>query len=235
MAKAKWEDLEVGKVGPEDEYGPLSRIELVDYANAGGDTNPIHQDYVAAVRAGNKGIISHGLYIHAKLGKMLVDWVGDENVRAYNGRMIGMTRPGDTIYFKGIVTKKYEEDGKKLVDMDVKAITKTYYVRGAASVKDDSLSEEDILKNLANGKLTVNIDWKIGGERKFNVNFEADGIEINPKRFTGDEALIRDWFREGKDALTAEFIKEPRKGKFWFAIVRYRDAISGTATCVIPE
>ncbi|MBD3229186.1 MAG: hypothetical protein GF329_13470 [Candidatus Lokiarchaeota archaeon] len=235
MTKAVWEKLEEGKVGPEMEYGPLNRAELVEYADAGGDTNPIHQDYVAAVRAGNKGIISHGLYIHAKLGKMLVDWVGDDNVRAYNGKMVGMTRPQDIIYFKGIITKKYEKDGEKLVDMDVKATTKTFYVRGEAKAVDDSLSDEDILKNLENGKITVDIDWKIGGERKFNINLEADGIEINPKRFTGDQALIRDWFREGKDKLTAEYIKSPRKGKFWFAVVRFRDAITGTATCAIPE
>ncbi len=230
----KWDDLKEGEVGPSMEYGPLTRNEFKVYADAGGDQNPIHQDYIAAVRAGNKGIIAHGLYSHAMLGKMLVDWVGAENVRAYNGRMVGMTRPGDIVYFKGIITKKYEENGEKLVDLEIRSTTKTYYLRGEAKA-DESLSDEEVLKRLANGKITVNIDWNLQGEMKFELNFEADGIEVNPKRVTGEEALIRNWFRPGKDQISAEFLGKRKGEKFWFGIIRLRDSIVGTATVAIPE
>ncbi|MHA1752005.1 MAG: MaoC/PaaZ C-terminal domain-containing protein [Candidatus Helarchaeota archaeon] len=230
----KWDDLKVGEVGPSMEYGPLTRNEFKVYANAGGDTNPIHQDYVAAIRAGNKGIIAHGLYSHAMLGKMLTDWVGADNVRAYNGRMVGMTRPGDIVYFTGIVTKKYEKDGEKLVDLDIKATTKTYYVRGEAKA-DSSLSDEEILKRLANGNVKVNIEWPFQSEMKFELMVEAEGIEFNPKRLTGEEALIRNWLRAGRDQISAEFLGKRKRDKFWFGIIRLRDSIVGTATVAIPE
>ncbi|MHA1269716.1 MAG: MaoC/PaaZ C-terminal domain-containing protein [Candidatus Helarchaeota archaeon] len=230
----KWEELKEGEVGPSLTYGPLTRKEFKVYADAGGDSNPIHQDYIAAVRAGNKGIIAHGLYSHAMLGKMLVDWVGPDNVVSYNGRMVGMTRPGDLVYFTGIVKKKYEKDGKKYVDLDIKSTTKTYYVRGEAKA-DASLSDEEVLKRLANGKVVVNIDWNFKGDIKFDLKLEADGIEVNPKRVTGEEPLIRNWYRPGKDVISAEFLGKRKKDKFWFGIIRLRDSIVGTATVIIPE
>ena len=230
----KWDDLKEGEIGPKMEYGPLTRNEFVIYANAGGDTNPIHQDYMAAVRAGNKGIIAHGLYSHAMIGKMLTDWVEADNVVSYNGRMLGMTRPSDIIYFQGIITKKYETNGKKLVDMDIKVITKTYYLRGEAK-SDPSISDEDILKKLAKGKIKVDIDFNLAGTKSHKVSFEAADIEVNPKRITGEEPLIRNWYRDGKDVLSAELLGKRKKGNFWFGIIRLRNSIVGKATVAIPE
>ena len=48
------------------------------------------------------------------------------------------------------------------------------------------------------------------------------------------EPVARDWFRPGKDKLTAELVRR-RDEKFRFKIIRIRDSIAGTATVAIPE
>ena len=230
----KYDELKVGEIGPQFIHGPLMDAEFKVYADAGGDSNPIHQDHIAGVRAGNKGLIAHGLYSHAMLGKMLTDWVGHENVRGYNGRMVGMTRPGDIITLTGVVTKKYEENGEKLVDLDIKSSTKSYYLRGEGTAPA-GMSDDEILKNLAKGVLKVNIVWNLAGEKKFELSFEAPNLTINPKRLTGELALIREWIRYDKDVISAEFISKKKGDSFWFGIVVLRDSIVGTATVAIPE
>ncbi|MHA1300375.1 MAG: MaoC family dehydratase [Candidatus Helarchaeota archaeon] len=223
-----WDDLKEGEIGTSMVYGPLMRAEFKVYADAGGDQNPIHQDEFAGLV--NKGIIAHGLYTHAMIGKMLVDWVGHENVRAYNGRMLGMTRPGDIVHFKAIVKKKYEKDGEKLVDLDIITTTKTYYLRGKAK---SSLSDEEVLKVLAETPIKVSIDFTAAGEKKFELKFEPKGIEVRRKDLMADEPLIREWIRPEKDVVTAEFIGKRKGDKFKFGIVRNRNSIVGTATVVI--
>lgn len=233
----KFADLKEGEIGPKMEYGApygLVEAEFKAYADAGGDTNPIHQDIVAAIKAGNSGMIAHGLYSHAMIGKMLVDWVGANNVKNYGGRMLGMTRPGDIISFQGKITKKYSKDGENLVDMEIKSMTKTTYLRGEASC-DAKISDDEVLKNLAKGKIKVNIDWDIAGPKKFEIAFEAPNIKPNPKRIIGDKALIRNWIRADKDTVSAEFIGKRKGESFFFAIIVLRDSIVGTATVAVPE
>ncbi|MHA1786184.1 MAG: MaoC/PaaZ C-terminal domain-containing protein [Candidatus Helarchaeota archaeon] len=225
-----WDDLKEGEIGTSMVIGPLERSEFKVYANTGGDTNPIHQDEFAGLV--NKGIIAHGLYSHAWLGTLLVNWVGAKNVRKYGGRMLGMTRPGDLVTLEAVVKKKYEKDGEKLVDLDICSRTKTIYFMGKAK---SSLPDDQILKNLANTKLTINIEFTAASEKKFDVKFEPEGIEVRvPKDTLANEPLIRDWIRADKDVITAEFIGKKKGEKFKFGLVRNRDAIVGTATVAIP-
>ena len=162
---------------------------------------------------------------------MLTNWVGVGNVRGYNGRMLGMTRPGDAVILKAIVKKKYEEGGEKLVDCDITATTKTTYFMGKAT---SSLPDDEILKNLAAAKVSINIEFTANGEKKFDVKFEPKGIEVRvPKDTMANEPLVRDWIRADKDVITAEFIGKKKGDKFKFGLVRNRDSIVGTATVAI--
>ena len=232
----KWDELKEGEIGPQMEYGPLMRAEFVVYKDAGGDTNPIHVDEFAGIRAGNKGVIAHGLYSHAFLGKMLVDWVGAENVRTYGGEMRGMARPGDLLLLQGKIIKKYEEDGEKLVDLEIKSITKTYYVRGMGKAAP-SISDEELIKKLENGKYEIEAEFNPAeGKWEFELKVKhIEGIEINIKRTVMDEPVVRNWFRPGKDKLSAEIIGKRMKDNFRFGIIRLRNSIIGKATVAIPE
>ena len=53
--------METGQVLEPQEYA-VTRADLVAYAEAGGDHNPIHQDEEVARAVGLPGVIAHGMY-----------------------------------------------------------------------------------------------------------------------------------------------------------------------------
>ncbi|WP_199441717.1 MaoC family dehydratase [Umezawaea beigongshangensis] len=69
-------DVTVGTVLP-----PLSvritRADLVRYAGASLDFNPIHWNDRSAVAVGLPGVIAHGMLTMALAGRVVTDWVGD--------------------------------------------------------------------------------------------------------------------------------------------------------------
>jgi len=100
----------------------LNQMMLWMYAGASGDFNPIHVDKEFAETVGLGGTIAHGLSSMARMGKCVTDWAGDPGaLRKFKVRFARPARPGDTITFWGKVTEKKEEDGKKLVVLEVSA------------------------------------------------------------------------------------------------------------------
>ncbi|MDX6373255.1 MAG: hypothetical protein QOD98_2243 [Nocardioidaceae bacterium] len=53
---------------------PISRADLVAYAEASGDHNPIHQDEEVARSVGLPGVIAHGMYTMALAARAVTDW-----------------------------------------------------------------------------------------------------------------------------------------------------------------
>ena len=117
-----------------DELPPLSvrvtRADLVRYAGASGDFNPIHWSERVATEAGLPGVIAHGMLTMALAGRLVTDWAGDPGaVRSYGVRF---TRPvvvpdddeGALVEFTGKVTAVSDaEDGGRLARV---AITATF-------------------------------------------------------------------------------------------------------------
>jgi acyl dehydratase len=67
---------EVGTPLPEREFR-ITRPDLVRYAGAAGDFNPIHWSDRVAVAVGLPGVIAHGMLTMALAGRLLTDWAGD--------------------------------------------------------------------------------------------------------------------------------------------------------------
>lgn len=55
----------------------VTRADLVDYAAASGDQNPIHQDEDVARSVGLPGVIAHGMYTLALAARYVDEWVGE--------------------------------------------------------------------------------------------------------------------------------------------------------------
>ncbi|HZE29980.1 MAG TPA: MaoC family dehydratase [Actinoallomurus sp.] len=72
----KYDDVEVGQEIPERTY-PVRRVDLVKYAGASGDFNPIHWDEKFARSVGLPDIIAHGMFTMAEGGRFVTDWAGD--------------------------------------------------------------------------------------------------------------------------------------------------------------
>ena len=115
------EDVTVGM-----ELPPLKKNvttqQLVKYAGASGDFNPIHYDKdIALARSGLPGsVIIHGALKNAFLGQLMTDWIGiDGSLKKLSCQYRGMDVPGDSVTGKGKVIKKYEDNGEHLVDCDI--------------------------------------------------------------------------------------------------------------------
>ncbi|GAB3558161.1 MaoC/PaaZ C-terminal domain-containing protein [Spelaeicoccus albus] len=90
MSAPQVTDLSVGDEVASAEY-PVSRGDLVRYAGASGDFNPIHWNERFAREVGLDGVIAHGMFTMGAVVGVVVDWVGDPGrVRDYQVRF---TRP----------------------------------------------------------------------------------------------------------------------------------------------
>ncbi|HEY3841777.1 MAG TPA: MaoC/PaaZ C-terminal domain-containing protein [Acidimicrobiales bacterium] len=116
--KLKFDDVAVGDEAPVITH-TLGRTDLVKYAGASGDFNPMHHDEVAAKAAGQPSVFGHGMFSMGLLGTALTDYVGVGNVTRYQVRFARQTWPDEVLSSKIVVTAKREEDGQKIVDLSV--------------------------------------------------------------------------------------------------------------------
>jgi acyl dehydratase len=76
MTVVRLADVAVGTELPEQVYR-VSRADLVRYAGASGDFNPIHWNQRVATEVGLPGVIAHGMFTMALAGRAVTDWTGD--------------------------------------------------------------------------------------------------------------------------------------------------------------
>ncbi|WP_433329450.1 MaoC/PaaZ C-terminal domain-containing protein [Spirillospora sp. CA-294931] len=75
-AKVRYDDVEVGTEIPARTF-EIDRLNLVMYAGASGDFNPIHWRESFATAVGLPDVIAHGMYTMAQGGRFVSDWAGD--------------------------------------------------------------------------------------------------------------------------------------------------------------
>jgi acyl dehydratase len=121
-----FEDVQVGDELPTLTKAPISQTQLIRYAGASGDFNPLHTDPEIGKSVGIGGTIAQGMLIMGCVGQLISDYLGGPGtLRKYGVRFQSMTRPGDVLTCAGTVTKKYEEDGKGYIEADVYAADAT--------------------------------------------------------------------------------------------------------------
>lgn len=120
--KLYYEDVQVGDAIPKLVKAPVSHLQLVRYAGASGDFNPLHTDPKVGEMIGTGGIIAHGMLIMGFVGQMLSDYVGPMALRKFGVRFKGMTHIDDEITCSGTITQKYEADGEGLIAGKVQAV-----------------------------------------------------------------------------------------------------------------
>ena len=112
--------LKVGDVHTARLVDDLSRTQIVQYAGASGDYNPLHTDEVFTTKvAGYPSVFAHGMLTMGMTGKMLTDYVGDTRLTKYGVRFTSQVWPGDTLDSKATVKAISERDGKTFVELDV--------------------------------------------------------------------------------------------------------------------
>lgn len=131
--KLYYEDVQVGDGLPKLIKSPVTHVQLVRYAGASGDFNPLHTDPKIGEMVGTGGIIAHGMLIMGFVGQLLSDYVGPTALRKFGVRFKGMTHLDDVITCTGTITNKYEADGEARIAGKVQAVDQNGDVKVAGS------------------------------------------------------------------------------------------------------
>ena len=98
----------------------LTRTQIVMYAGASGDYNPLHSDEVYTTQvAGYPSVFAHGMLTMGMTGRALTDWVGDGRLLSYGVRFSKQVWPGDALTALVTVTAIRDLGGTSVVDLAV--------------------------------------------------------------------------------------------------------------------
>ena len=135
MTTASSQELTVGVVGPARSFGPITRTDIVRYAGASGDFNPIHHDESFATSAGFATVFSMGMFQAALLATYVTDWLGAEGVRRYAVRFREQVWPGDELTCSGRIAaiQDQTEGGRRAtVELECRRQTGGLAITGTA-------------------------------------------------------------------------------------------------------
>jgi acyl dehydratase len=98
----------------------LTRTQIVQYAGASGDYNPLHTDEIFATKvAGYPSVFAHGMLTMGMTGRVLTDWFGDGRLLKYGVRFVKQVWPGDDLTATATVTEIRDEGGQQVADVTV--------------------------------------------------------------------------------------------------------------------
>lgn len=112
--------LTVGLRFPQVDLPPVTRLDLIRFAGASGDFNPIHLADETARQRGYPSVIVHGMLTAALQSRVVAIWLGDGyRMTAFSLKMTAPVFPGDPLHFQGQV---------KNVDADAGTASVVYQV-----------------------------------------------------------------------------------------------------------
>jgi acyl dehydratase len=122
---------------PNFRFGPLTRTDIVRYAGASGDFNPIHHDEGFAHEAGLPSVMAHGMLSAGLLASFITRWFGAGSVRRYKVRFRDRVWPGDVLAAKGTVVREFATAfGENRAELSLELVRQdgTIVVSGSAEV-----------------------------------------------------------------------------------------------------
>lgn len=119
----KASEIKVGDSREEILVEDLKRTQLVMYAGASGDYNPLHtDDLYSREAAGYPGVFAHGMLTMGMTGRVITNWAGAVNVKKFGVRFTNQVWPGDSLTGTATITDIREEDGRMLADFKVDTV-----------------------------------------------------------------------------------------------------------------
>lgn len=232
-----WDKVKEGDAVTPLMKGPITREEIKAYGNASGDTNPIHMDERAGVMAGLGGVIQHGLRSMAFVSQMLTDWAGDPGrLKKIDVQFRAMVRPGDVVTSTGKITRKHQENGQRVVDVDLLQVARTPVGKGSGSPWPAGTK---LVYKVAKEEKTPDkkkiVDFSLVKEGSNDAVLQGRFTQFDPSvavstagapKIEWAEPLFRGWLKDG-DAVTVE------AGGGGFEFVRLQNSILGKATVAL--
>jgi len=127
--------MTVGDKAEERTFGPISRTDIVRYAGASGDFNPIHHDEAFANVAGFPTVFSIGMLQAGLLATFVTDWIGAKSLRRFRVRFQEKVWPGDELTCSGTVSAITTTLVGTILEVDLACVrqTGTLAVTGSAA------------------------------------------------------------------------------------------------------
>jgi acyl dehydratase len=136
----KASELRVGDTYEEVVVEDLKRTQIVMYAGASGDYNPLHTDEVFATKAaGYPSVFAHGMLTMGLTGKMLTHYVGAGRLTRFGLRFVSQVWPGDTLTARATIASLREHEGQPIVDLTLSTVNQDgrEVAAGTASARID--------------------------------------------------------------------------------------------------
>ena len=112
-----------GDTGPAFMHGPVTRTDLVRYAGASGDFNPLHHDDAFAQASGLPGVMAHGMFSAGLLASFVTRWFGAGSVRRFKVRFRERVFPGDVLSAEGRVERVHATpQGVRRVELELRLL-----------------------------------------------------------------------------------------------------------------
>lgn len=134
------QNLKVGDTYEEQIVDNITRTQLVQYAGASGDYNPVHTDEIFTTKVARyPSVFVHGMLTMGMTGKMLTNYVSDGRLTKFGVRFTRQVWPGDTLKAKASVEAVREEGGQYVVDLNVSTVNQNgeEVMSGYASARVD--------------------------------------------------------------------------------------------------
>ena len=112
----------VGDEIPEVIIEPLQQQDLIKYAKASGDYNPIHLDKNFANNIGLDNVIVHGMLIMAHLGKSIANSMTIPYLKHFSVQFSSITTLGEKLICSGQVIKIEKDKEKKIISLNLKVL-----------------------------------------------------------------------------------------------------------------
>ncbi len=116
-----FKEIQAGDIMPPLVKDPVEKVQLVKYAGASGDFNPLHTDPEVGKAVGTGGQIAHGMLVMGFVGQAITNWIPKKYLKKFGVRFAGMTRPGDVVTVTGKVAGTVESGTEKLILCEVEA------------------------------------------------------------------------------------------------------------------
>lgn len=101
-------ELQAGESLEKTTLSPVSRLDLIKYAGASGDYNPIHTIDEVAKQTGLPGVIAHGMWTMGNLAKLFTPFYEIGFLKDYSIRFKGMVFLDDVITLSAKLEEKNE-------------------------------------------------------------------------------------------------------------------------------
>lgn len=101
--------MQIGYAFPPLVKEEITHTQLVKYAGASGDFNPIHTVVPYAEKVGLGGAIAHGMLLMGFIGQAIGTWFPDQKLTEFSVRFKAIARPGEALTISGELTSEDEQ------------------------------------------------------------------------------------------------------------------------------